>query len=374
MRGFALSCSARVVPLAALVLRPPPMPPAGSAARRRQVRPARRCSACRPNLAMAMMGLGIFLCCVPMAMPAAHLVAFCSDIGIVAQRGAMMVSVMLVAAFVARQVWGWLSDRVGGLKAVLAGNIAQVIGMSLFLVTQDEAGLFLVAAVYGFGFSGIIPSWMLAVRQLFPAQEASWRMPAVLFHGLSGMAFGAWLAGYLYDRFGNYAVAWEVGIALNLVQVVLVAALLCATCAAAPGLASRPPDAWRQAAAKAAPPRLTAAVRRSPASAQAFALPRVRERWLTRTRRCAGRRPRLITAGASAPRSAARPARMAARGECPLLLQRVFRKPCLRARRVGPHAQAAEREDGTGLPGQDRGAKGFMGAPERRSAHAGNAP
>lgn len=67
---------------------------------------------------------------------------------------------------------------------------------------------------------------MLAVRELFPAREAPWRMPAVLFLGLTGMAFGAWLAGFLYDRFGNYAVAWEVGIALNVVQVALVAMLL----------------------------------------------------------------------------------------------------------------------------------------------------
>ena len=226
MQGFAVVVLAGVLPLAVLVLRTPPVPPAGSAAAAGEARPGERVLGMRPNLAMEVMGVAIFLCCVPMAMPAAHLVAFCTDIGIVAQHGAMMVSVMLVAAFVARQVWGFIADRIGGLQAVLAGNICQTIGMALFLVTQDEAGLFFVAAAYGFGFSGIIPSWMLAVRQLFPAQEASWRMPTVLFHGLAGMAFGAWLAGYLYDGFGNYAVAWEVGIALNAVQVLMVAALL----------------------------------------------------------------------------------------------------------------------------------------------------
>ena len=226
MRGFAVVVLAGVLPIAALVLRPAPVPPASTGTRSGEAAPGAPVLGLPPNLAMAIMGCGIFLCCVPMAMPAAHLVAFCTDLGIAARQGALMVSVLLVAAFLARQAWGWVADRIGGLQSVLAGNVAQVAGMSLFLVTQDEAGLFVVAAIYGMGFSGIIPSWMLAVRQLFPAGEASWRMPCVLFPGLAGMAFGAWLAGWMYDRFGNYAVAWEVGIALNVVQVALVATLL----------------------------------------------------------------------------------------------------------------------------------------------------
>jgi MFS family permease len=226
MRGFALVVAVTVLPIAAAVLRPPPVAPASGFGAAAEAAPGAPVLGLPPNLAMVLIGCAIFLCCVPMAMPAAHLVAFCTDLGIAAQQGALMVSVLLVAAFVARQAWGWVSDRIGGLPSVLAGNVAQVLGMALFLTTQDEAGLFLVAAIYGMGFSGIIPAYMLAVRQLFPAADAPWRMPAVLFPGLMGMAFGAWLAGALYDGFGNYAIAWQVGIALNLVQVGLVAALL----------------------------------------------------------------------------------------------------------------------------------------------------
>jgi hypothetical protein len=35
-----------------------------------------------PNLVFALMCLAIALCCVPMAMPQGHLIAFCSDLGI----------------------------------------------------------------------------------------------------------------------------------------------------------------------------------------------------------------------------------------------------------------------------------------------------
>ncbi len=40
------------------------------------------------------------LCCMPMAMPQGHLVAFCSDLGIARSVGALMLSVLLGTAFV----------------------------------------------------------------------------------------------------------------------------------------------------------------------------------------------------------------------------------------------------------------------------------
>lgn len=215
MMGFGLLVAAITVPLAALVLRPPPvpLPAAGRAAGPSAGAPVLRLP---PNLALALLSIASFLCCVPMAMPAAHLVAFCGDLGIAASRGALMLSVLLATAFLARQFWGWISDRIGGLNTLLCGSAAQVLGMVGFLLTQDETGLFFVSAAYGLGFSGLVPAYVLTVRELFPVREAAWRVPVLLFLSLCGMAAGAWLAGFLYDRFGNYAVAWEAGIACNL--------------------------------------------------------------------------------------------------------------------------------------------------------------
>jgi MFS family permease len=224
MLAYGAFAASVIVTLAARVLVPPPVP-VGSAGGRRHVA-GQRVLGMRPNVALGLIAACSFLCCVPMAMPAAHLVAFCGDLGILPSRGAMMLSVLLLSAFIARQFWGWLSDRIGGLRTVLAGSLAQIAGMLGFLATQDEAGLFLVSAAYGLGFSGLIPSYVMAVRSLFPAAEASWRVPVLLFVALSGMAFGAWLAGAIYDAVGFYAAAWWAGIAASLVQLVLLGFLL----------------------------------------------------------------------------------------------------------------------------------------------------
>jgi MFS family permease len=180
----------------------------------------------RPNLAFAMLIVASMLCCIPMAMPPAHIVAFCSDLGILPSHGAAMLSLLLACAFVARQVWGRIADRIGGLRTVLFGSACQAVTITGFLLTQDELGLFTVAAVFGFGFSGIIPAYVLAIRQLYSASEAAWRVPIQLFFSGAGMALGGWLAGVIYDRFGTYSAAFATGIAFNLTNFAIIAFLV----------------------------------------------------------------------------------------------------------------------------------------------------
>jgi MFS family permease len=180
----------------------------------------------QPRTAFGLLCAAGFMCCVPMAMPQGHLVAFCSDVGIPVTHGSTMLSVLLACAFLGRQLWGAVADRVGGLRAILAGSACQVTAMLGFLLTQNEAGLFLVAAAFGLGFSGLVPAYVLAIRELFPASQASWRIPALLLCSGAGMAWGGWLAGAIYDYIGFYAAAFAAGIVFNLANLLLAGALV----------------------------------------------------------------------------------------------------------------------------------------------------
>ena len=224
MLAYAACEVAVIIPLAAIVFRAPPES-IGAATGGRILHKA-SVLGLRPNTMFAMMAAASFLCCVPMAMPQGHIVAFCSDLGIPQTVGAAMLSVILGTAFVTRQFWGVISDRIGGLLTVLAGSTIQVIAMVAFVLTQDEIGLFTVSAVYGLGFAGIIPAYVLAIREYFPPRDASWRIPTLLLFTGGGMAAGGWLAGALYDHFGYYLPAFAAGIVLNLLNLVLVGALV----------------------------------------------------------------------------------------------------------------------------------------------------
>jgi MFS family permease len=224
MLYFGLFAVTVVVPLAAIYLRPPPEleVPAGF------LKPAWPATVLGwpPNLVFALLALAVIACCVPMAMPQAHLPALCTDLGILASHGAAMLSVLLGTAFVSRQFWGWVADRIGGLKTVLIGSSFQIIAMVAFMLTQDEIGLFTVAAAFGLGFAGIIPAYVLAIRELFPAAQAYWRIPAFLLCSGTGMALGSLLAGALYDRFGTYVVAFGAGVASNAVNLAIIGTLV----------------------------------------------------------------------------------------------------------------------------------------------------
>ena len=223
MVGFAVVVVI-AVPIAALFLQRAPEPSAAfgfaDAGRRREL------FGMRPNTVLAILCIASFACCVPMAIPQGHLVAFCSDIGIPAAQGAAMLSVMQAGALVSRMGWGWITDRIGGLRTVFAASACQTLAVAAFLVTQDEAGLFAISAAYGLGFSGIIPAYIVAIRELYPSREASWRVPCLLFVGMGGMAFGGWWAGALYDHFGFYAPAFASGALFNLFNLALVGFLV----------------------------------------------------------------------------------------------------------------------------------------------------
>jgi MFS family permease len=212
-----------IVPAAALVLAPPPQE--ARHPRKHEVGPSKSVLGWPPNLVFALQMAAIFTCCIPMAMPQTHLVAFCSDLGISAAHGAAMLSVLLGSAFFSRQLWGVISDRIGGLYTMLAGSACQAVGMAAFLLTQDEVGLFTVAALFGAGFSGLVPANILTSRELFPVVDAYWRMPTLLLCSGWGMAAGGWLAGILYDHFGYYAPAFAAGLAANLLNFTFVSTL-----------------------------------------------------------------------------------------------------------------------------------------------------
>jgi MFS family permease len=161
-----------------------------------------------------------------MAMPMSHVVALCSDLGYAPARGAEMLSLLLLAAFMSRMIWGRLSDRIGGLRTVLISSFAQATFLSLYLVVDNLVGLYVVSAAFGLGFGGIIPSYVLAIREHFPTREVGWRIGTVLLFGLCGMALGGWLGGYLYDWFGFYQPAFAVGVAFNFANLVLIGGLV----------------------------------------------------------------------------------------------------------------------------------------------------
>ena len=179
-----------------------------------------------PGQLTALLSLAGVGCCTAMAMPQAHIVALSVDLGLTAQRGAEMLSVMFACGVVSRLVFGWLSDRIGGLATLLLGSALQCVALVMFLPAEGLYLLFAAAALFGLFQGGIVPCYALIVREYFPESKAAARIGVVVFATLIGMAFGAWVSGLIYDWTGSYDVALLHGICWNLLHMAIVGLLL----------------------------------------------------------------------------------------------------------------------------------------------------
>ena len=180
----------------------------------------------RPNTATALLCVAGLSCCVAMAMPQVHIVAYCTDLGFGAARGAQMLSIMLACGIVSRLVSGALSDRIGGMRTLVLGSALQCTALLLFLPFDGLVPLYIVSAMFGLFQGGIVPSYALVVRENFSTQQIGVRVGTVIMFTMLGMALGGWMSGKVFDLTGSYHAAFLNGVAWNLLNLLIAVTLL----------------------------------------------------------------------------------------------------------------------------------------------------
>ena len=229
--GIGVFCLVTMLPLALVLRRRPPVALPAAKATATAPSPAAHAGSERP-LGFSPGALQFLLCvagvacCVAMAMPQVHIVAYCSDLGFGAARGAQMLSLMLGFGIVSRLVSGWISDHIGGLRTLLLGSVLQGVALLMFLVSDGVSSLYVVSILFGLFQGGIVPSYALIVREHFTPKEAGARVGTVLMATMFGMALGGWMSGAIFDWTGSYRAAFLNGIAWNLLNVSIVVWLL----------------------------------------------------------------------------------------------------------------------------------------------------
>jgi MFS family permease len=164
-------------------------------------------------------------CCVAMAMPQVHIVAYCGDLGYGVARGAEMLSVMLACGIVSRVGSGFLADRIGGIPTLLIGSLLQGFALLFYLFFNSLASLYIISAMFGLFQGGLVPSYAIIIREAMPASEAATRVGVVIFGTVLGMSFGGWVSGVIFDATGSYAAAFMNGLAWNALNIAIVTGL-----------------------------------------------------------------------------------------------------------------------------------------------------
>nr|WP_198400275.1 MFS transporter [Bradyrhizobium pachyrhizi] len=178
------------------------------------------------NALTAILSLASISCCVAMSMPQVHIVAYCGDLGYGVARGAEMLSLMLGFGIISRIGSGFLADRIGGIRTLLIGSIAQGAALLFYLFFDSLTSLYIISAMFGLFQGGIVPSYAIIVREAMPASEAATRIGIVIFASVFGMSFGGWISGVIFDATGSYAAAFANGLAWNLLNVSIILLLM----------------------------------------------------------------------------------------------------------------------------------------------------
>ncbi|MCR8958893.1 MFS transporter [Variovorax sp. S2] len=226
--GMGIFCGLAMAALALFFrARPPALAaaPTGATSGAAPVRNMMRPFGLSTGTAQGLLCVAGVACCVAMAMPQVHIVAYCGDLGYGAARGAQMLSLMLGFGVVSRLVSGAICDRIGGLRTLLLGGVLQCVALLLFLPFDGLVPLYVISALFGLFQGGLVPSYAIIVREHFPPAEAGARVGTVLMFTLFGMALGGWMSGKIFDLTGSYHAAFLNGIGWNLLNVSIAALL-----------------------------------------------------------------------------------------------------------------------------------------------------
>jgi MFS family permease len=171
-----------------------------------------------PNTLMVLLCIAGVGCCVAMAMPQVHIVAYCGDLGYGPARGAEMLAAMMGFGIISRVACGFLADRIGSLQTLLIGSVLQGVALFLYLWFDGLVSLYVISALFGLFQGGIVPMYAIIVREHFSPAETGTRLGIVLMATLIGMAIGGWLSGVIFDLTGSYRAAFLNGLAWNVLN------------------------------------------------------------------------------------------------------------------------------------------------------------
>jgi MFS family permease len=214
--GVGVFCVLATLPFLIVLRRPTPADALASA--EAFAAGAQRDLGLSPTALQAALCVAGLSCCLAMAMPQVHIVAYCGDLGYGVARGAEMLSLMLGFGIVSRVASGFVADRIGGVPTLLLGSTLQGVALLLYLFFNGLVSLYVISALFGLFQGGIVPMYAIIVRQYFSPLEAGTRLGIVLMATLIGMALGGWMSGVIFDLTGSYRAAFANGLLWNLVN------------------------------------------------------------------------------------------------------------------------------------------------------------
>ncbi|MCC2096227.1 MAG: MFS transporter [Hyphomicrobiales bacterium] len=179
--------------------------PVRTAAQKTAYNPVRdRTFALSPAETTAWLSVAVIFCCTCMSVPIVHIMPLISDRGVDPQTAASVMTVLMIAASFGRVFGGWVTDKIGGLRAYMLFSFGQTALVPWFPHIEPLTAIYFYSIAYGVFYSGVMTTLLVCVREMIPARVSAQSMTTVVFFAWIGMGFGGYQGGVMFDLTGNY--------------------------------------------------------------------------------------------------------------------------------------------------------------------------
>ncbi|MGZ9004612.1 MAG: MFS transporter [Burkholderiales bacterium] len=153
--------------------------------------------------------LGIHhLGCAGHAIILAHIVSMATLRGVSGVEAAAVLSTIAGVSMFSRFTCSILTERWGGRTMLTIAVIGQAVSVPLLFFANEAWTFYLFAAIFSLFYGGEMVGFPIINRQLFGEKAPLGSIYSVEMLGAStGMAFGGWIGGALYDASGAYTSA-----------------------------------------------------------------------------------------------------------------------------------------------------------------------
>lgn len=165
------------------------------------------------------------LALLTMTIPFVHLAQFAADLGLAEIHGALCISVIGASALFGGIGLGALSDRLGPLRALQIGLVAQILAYLSFVLWAGVVGMYVGAVAFGLFYGSFVAIFPSLLAERFGRAHAG-EIGGYIVGG--GGLLGAWgpaAAGYFRDTQGNYALAFIAATAVAVIALLAFSAL-----------------------------------------------------------------------------------------------------------------------------------------------------
>ena len=159
---------------------------------------------------VAWISFAVIFCCVCMSVPIMHLVPLLTDKGFSLEFSTFVLMLLMICGAFGRIFGGMLGDYIGALPGYFLMSLGQTIFVVWFPHLVSPLGIYVVAALFGFTYSGVMSSILVCTRMMVPAKFGARAMSLTSFFGWIGMGLGGFLGGYLFDIYGDYTWAFTI--------------------------------------------------------------------------------------------------------------------------------------------------------------------